>query len=102
VVPLISPELTVLRGMGYAAMFAVGTVALTMGATLDYVYFAERRASDAFSRNSAVGAVKVLLLGLLALAFGPDALRLLTAWGVAAVIGLGLGVVLLVRHIGVA
>jgi O-antigen/teichoic acid export membrane protein len=102
VVPLISPELMVLRGMGYAAMFAVGTVALTVGATLDYVYFAERRASDAFSRNAGAGAVKVLLLGLLALAFGPDALRLLTAWGVAAVIGLGLGVVLLVRHIGVA
>ena len=102
VVPLISPELIVLRGMGYAAMFVVGTLALTVGATLDYVYFAERRASDAFSRNSVAGAVKVLLLGLLALAFGPDALRLLTAWGVAAVIGLGLGVVLLVRHIGVA
>jgi O-antigen/teichoic acid export membrane protein len=102
VVPLISPELTVLRGMGYAAVFAVGTVAITVGVTIDYVYIAERRASDAFSRNSAAGAVKVLLLGLLALAFGPDALRLLTAWGVAAVIGLGLGVVLLVRHIGVA
>jgi O-antigen/teichoic acid export membrane protein len=102
VLPLISPELMALRGMGYAAVFAVGTVAWTVGATLDYVYLAERRASDAFSRNSAAAAVKVLMLGLLALAFGPDALRLLGAWGVAAVFGLGLGVALLVRHIGVA
>jgi O-antigen/teichoic acid export membrane protein len=98
----ISPQLMALRGVGYAAVFAVGTLALTVGTTLDSVYVAERRASDAFSRNAAVGAVKVLMLGLLALAFKPDALSLLGAWGVAAVFGLGLGVVLLVRHIGVA
>jgi O-antigen/teichoic acid export membrane protein len=102
VLPLISPELMVLRCAGGAAVFAVGTVALTVGATIDYVYVAERKAGDAFARNFGAGAVKVFLLGLLALAFGPDALRLLTAWGVAAVFGLGLGVALLVRHIGVA
>jgi O-antigen/teichoic acid export membrane protein len=98
----ISPQLMALRGVGYAAVFAVGTLALTVGTTLDSVYVAERRASDAFSRNAAVGAVKVLMLGFLALAFKPDALRLLGAWGVAAVFGLGLGVVLLVRHTGLA
>jgi O-antigen/teichoic acid export membrane protein len=102
VLGLISPQLMALRGVGYAAVFAVGTVALTLGATVDSVYVAERRASDAFRRNLAVGVVKVLMLGLLALAFKPDSLRLLGAWGVAAVFGLGLGVVLLVRHIGVA
>jgi O-antigen/teichoic acid export membrane protein len=102
VLPLISPELMVLRGAGWAAVFAVGTVAMTVGATLDCVYIAERRASDLFSRNLVVGAVKVVMLGLLALALGPNALRLLGAWGVAAVFGLGLGVALLVRHIGVA
>ncbi len=102
VLPLISPELMALRGVGGAAVFAVGTVAMTVGATLDYVYVAERRASYAFSRNFAVGAVKVLMLGLLALTLGPNALRLLGAWGVAAVFGLGFGVALLVRHIGVA
>jgi O-antigen/teichoic acid export membrane protein len=101
-IPLISPKLMALRDVGYAAVFAVGTVASTVGTTLDCVYVAERRASEAFSRNAAVGAVKVLMLGLLALAFGPDALRLLTAWGVAAVFGLCLGAALLVRHIGVA
>jgi O-antigen/teichoic acid export membrane protein len=102
VLPLISPELMVVRHAGYAAVFAVGTVAMTVGATLDYAYVAERRAIDALSRNSAVGAVKVLMLALIALACGPNALRLLGAWGVAAVFGLGLGVALLVRHIGVA
>jgi O-antigen/teichoic acid export membrane protein len=102
VLPLISPKLMALRNVGYAAVFAVGTVASTVGTTLDCVYVAQRRASKAFSRNAAVGAVKVLMLGLLAFAFGPDALRLLTAWGVAAVFGLAFGAALLVRHIGVA
>jgi O-antigen/teichoic acid export membrane protein len=103
VLPLISPELMVLRGAAYAGVFVVGTVTLALGATLDYVYVAERRASNAFTRNFAVGAVKVLMLGLLALAvgLGPD-LRLLGAWGVASVFGLGFGAALLVRYIGVA
>jgi O-antigen/teichoic acid export membrane protein len=101
VLPLISPELIVLRHVGYAAVFAVATVAMTVGTGIDYVFIAERKASDAFSRNSAVGAVKVLMLALIAVAFGPNALRLLGAWGVAAVCGLGIGVALLVRHIGV-
>jgi len=100
--PLISPELTLLRGAACAAVFVVGTVTLTVGATLDYVYVAERRASYAFTRNFALGAVKVLMLGVLALALGPNALRLLGAWAVAAVFGLAFGVALLVRYIGVA
>jgi O-antigen/teichoic acid export membrane protein len=100
--PLISPELMVLRSAACAAVFVVGTVTLTMGATLDYVYVAERRANIAFSRNFAVGVVKVLMLGVLALVLGPNTLRLLGAWGVAAVFGLGFGVALLVRHVGVA
>jgi O-antigen/teichoic acid export membrane protein len=102
VLPLISPELAALRGVGFAAVFAVGTVALTVGTTLDCVFLAERRASYAFTRNFAVGVAKVLLLGLLALAFAPDAVRLLGAWGFAAVVGLGTGAALLVRRIGVA
>lgn len=102
VLPLISPELAALRGVGFAAAFAVGTVALTVGTTLDCVFLAERRASYAFTRNFSVGVVKVLMLGLLALAFGPDAVRLLGAWGLGAVVGLGTGVALLVRRIGVA
>jgi O-antigen/teichoic acid export membrane protein len=100
--PLISPELAALRGVGFAAAFAVGTVALTLGTTLDCVFLAERRASYAFTRNFSVGLVKVLMLGFLALAFGPDAVRLLGAWGLGAVVGLGTGVALLARHIGVA
>jgi O-antigen/teichoic acid export membrane protein len=102
VLPLISPELAALRGVAYAAVFAVGTVALAVGGTLDSVCVAERKVSYAFRRNFAIGAVKVLMVGLLALAFKPDALLLLGAWEVAAVCGLGVGATLLVRHIGVA
>ena len=102
VLPLISPELIALRSVDYAAVFAVGTVALAAGSTLDAVYIAERRARDLFSRNSAAAAVKVLTLGLLGLAAGPDAVRLLGAWGVASVFGLGLGAALVVRYARVA
>jgi O-antigen/teichoic acid export membrane protein len=102
VLPLISPELAALRGVGFAAVFTVGTVALTVGVTLDCVFLAERKANYAFRRNFAVGAVKVLMLGLMALAFRPDAVRLLGAWGAGAVVGLGFGAALLVRRIGVA
>jgi O-antigen/teichoic acid export membrane protein len=102
VLPLISPELAALRGVGFAAVFTVGTVALTVGVTLDCVFLAERKANYAFRRNFAVGAVKVLMLGLMALAFRPDAVRLLGAWGAGAVVGLGFGAALLARRIGVA
>ena len=102
VLPLFSPKLIVLRSVDYAAVFAVGTVALAAGATLDWVYIAERRARDLFSRNSAAAAVKVIMLGLLGLAAGPGALRLLGAWGAASVFGLGLGAALLVRYRRVA
>jgi O-antigen/teichoic acid export membrane protein len=96
VLPLWSPELIALRGVGYAAVFAVGTVALAAGATLDWVYIAERRARDMFTRNCAAAAVKVIMLGLLGLAVGSGALRLLGAWGAACVFGLGVGAALLV------
>ena len=98
VLPLISRELRVLHGIGFAGVFAIGTFALAAGATLDYVYIAERRAADMLSRNSIVAAAKVLMLGLLALATGAGALRLLEAWGVASVLGLVFGGLLLVRR----
>jgi O-antigen/teichoic acid export membrane protein len=102
VLPLWSHKLIVLRSVDYAAVFAVGTVALAAGTTLDYVYVAERRASDMFSRNSAAGAVKVLLIGLVGLSAGPDAVHLLGAWGASSLFGLGLGAALLVRYRRVA
>jgi O-antigen/teichoic acid export membrane protein len=102
VVPLFSAQLIVLRSVEYAAAFAIATVAVTACVTLDNVFVAERRAKDMFSRNTAAAAVKVLAIGLLGLAAGPGALRLLGAWGAASVFGLGLGAVLLVRHKRVA
>ncbi len=97
-VPLFSPNLIVLRSVEYAAVFAVGTVALAAGATLDYVYIAERRARDLFRRNSVAGVVKLIMLGLMGLATGSGALRLLGAWVAASVFGLGIGAALLVRQ----
>lgn len=98
VLPIISRDLIVLHDVDYAVAFAVGTVANAAGATLDYVYLAGRRAEDMFSRNSAAATAKVLLLGPLAFAAGTGALRLLGAWGVASVLGLGVGAALLARR----
>jgi O-antigen/teichoic acid export membrane protein len=102
VLPLFAPKLIVLRSVDYAAVFAVGTVASAVGVTLDWTYIAERRAKDMLSRNSAAAVVKLILLGLLGLAAGPGALRLLGAWGAASAFGLGLGAALLVRRRRVA
>jgi O-antigen/teichoic acid export membrane protein len=102
VLPLFSPKLIELRSVDYAAVFAIGTVALAACTTLDYVFIAERRAGDLFSRNSAAAGVKLLVIGLLGLAAGSGTLRLLGAWGAASVFGLGLGAALLVRHRRVA
>jgi O-antigen/teichoic acid export membrane protein len=98
VLPLVSPKLIVLRSADYAAVFVVGTVALAVCATIDFVFVAERRGSDLFCRGVASVAVKVIVLGLLGLAAGPGALGLLGAWGAESLFGLGLGVALLVRH----
>lgn len=101
--PLCTPKMSVLRGAVYAAGFAVATVALAVGVTFDWTYIAERRASNLLIRNSAVAAVKVIMVGFLGLAAGPAAASsLLGAWAAASVFGLGLGAALLVRHRHVA
>jgi O-antigen/teichoic acid export membrane protein len=102
VLPLFSPKLIVLRSADYASVFAIATVALAAGNTIDWTWIAERRAVNLFSRNSAAGAVRLILLGLLGLAAGSGALRLLGAWVGASVFGLVLGAALLVRQGGVA
>jgi O-antigen/teichoic acid export membrane protein len=95
VLPLLSSDMEVLHGAPCATVFAVGTVAGALGATLDYVYIAELRAGDMLTRNAAVSAVKVLMVAVLVPAAGADVLRVLGAWGVASVIGLVLGAALL-------
>jgi O-antigen/teichoic acid export membrane protein len=97
VLPLYSDQLIVLRSVDYAAVFVIATLAVTAGVILDNVFIAQRRAGASFSRNMATTAVRVLAIGLLGLAAGPGALRLLGAWGAASVFGLGLGAALLVR-----
>lgn len=100
--PLFTPKMSVLRGVNYAAGFAIATVALAVGVTFDWTYIAERRASNLLIRNSAAAAVKVIMVGFLGLAAGPAASSLLGAWATASVFGVGLGAALLVRHRPVA
>jgi O-antigen/teichoic acid export membrane protein len=98
VLPSFSPHMMALRSVDYAAVFAVGALAVAAGLTLDQTYIAERRARDMFARNSAAGVVKLIMLVLLGLAAGSGAMRLLGAWVGASVVGVGLGAALLIRQ----
>lgn len=97
--PLLASELAVLRSAEYATAFAVVTVAMTAGSILDYAFLAERSAGNMLVRNSVVAVVKVLMILVLTLLAGANALSMLGAWAVAAVAGLGLGSGLLVRRV---
>ena len=98
--PLITGELTALHSARYATAFTVGTLAMTAGAILDYVFIAERASGAMFGRNSGVAASKVLVVVLLTAVTGAGAMNLLGAWAAASVVGLGLGIIPLTRRVG--
>ena len=97
--PLVADQLAALRGAGYATVLAVGMVAMTAGAILDYVFLALRAAGNMLARNTVVAAGKVLIVVLLTALAGTSALVLLGAWAAAAVTGLALGAGLLTRRV---
>jgi O-antigen/teichoic acid export membrane protein len=101
VLPLVSGQFSVLHRPAYAAVFAVGTVAMTVGAVLDYAFLAERAAGNMLSRNSVVAGGKVLATLLLTVVAGNNGLAILGAWALAATVGLGLGIGLLMRRVRV-
>lgn len=98
--PLVSSQFVVLHRPAYAAAFAVGTVAMTLGTVLDYTFIAERVAGRYFSRNAVVAGGKLLLAVLFTFALGVGALSLIGAWAVAAAVGIASGVILLVGRVG--
>jgi len=97
VLPLFARELGALHKVSYAALFAVATVAGTVGVILDNVFIAERAAGNMVIRNTIAAASKVLVVVLPMLVVGASALNLLGAWAVASVIGVGFGTFLLIR-----
>src|SRR5438309_9146952 len=99
VLPLVSGHFSVLHRPAYAAVMAVGSVAMTVGAVLDYSFLAQRAAGNMLSRNSVIAAGKVLAALLLTVVAGHNALALLGAWALAAAVGIGLGVGLLIRRV---
>jgi O-antigen/teichoic acid export membrane protein len=99
VLPLIGGQFIVLHHPVYAVAFAVGTVATTGGAIFDYVFLSERAAGNMLGRNAVVAGGKVLATLLLILVVGSNALAVLGAWALAAVVGLGLGAALLIRRV---
>jgi O-antigen/teichoic acid export membrane protein len=101
VLPLASGHLAELRGAAFATIFAIGTLAMTMGSVFDSTFIAERSAGNMLSRNAVVAAAKVLMLVLFTLVAGASAFDLLGAWALASVLGLAFGVGLLVRRVSV-
>jgi O-antigen/teichoic acid export membrane protein len=99
VLPLIGAQFTALHHPLYAVAFAVGTVATTVGTVFDYVFLAERAAGNMLGRNSVVAGFKLVATALLVLVVGSNAVAILGAWALAAVVGVGLGAILLIRRV---
>ena len=89
--PMITAQLSALHSVAYATAFAIGTVTMTVGAILDYVFIAERAAGNMFSRNAVVAAGKALLVVLFTLVVSTRELNLLVSWAAASTIGLAFG-----------
>jgi len=102
VLPVLSHEVAVLERADYAVLFLVGTVTMTAGGVLDYVFIAQRAAGNMLGRNAAVAAAKLGAIVLLSVAFASSGVGLLAAWATASVLGLGLGLFLLVRETSLA
>jgi O-antigen/teichoic acid export membrane protein len=98
--PFLSGQLAALHSAGYAIIFIVGTVAMSVGTIFDSVFIAERVAANMFGRNSVVAASKVFIIVLVTFLAGTRTLNLLGAWVAASVVGLGLGVGILARRRG--
>jgi O-antigen/teichoic acid export membrane protein len=99
--PLFTTELGVLHHGSYVLVFALGVVAMTAGSVVDYAFIAERAAGNMLGRNAAVAAAKVAAVVLFTVAFGTSAVDLLDAWAAAAIIGVILGAVLVMRRANV-
>lgn len=100
--PLVVAQLDALHVTTYLLAFAIGTVTMTAGGILDYVFIAERATGNMLSRNSVVAATKVLMVVLFTAAAGTRALNLLDAWAAASVVGLAVGAGLLMRRVRLA
>jgi len=100
--PALSHEVAALGRADYAVLFVVGTVTMTAGGVLDYVFIAQRAAGNMLGRNAAVAAAKLGAIVLLSATFASSGVGLLAAWAIACVLGLALGLLLLVRQTSLA
>jgi O-antigen/teichoic acid export membrane protein len=98
VLPLIARDLGSLHQVSYASLFAIGTVAGTVGVVFDNVFIAERAAGNMVIRNAVVAASKLVVVVLLVLVTASGVTNLLGAWAAASVIGVGFGAFLLNRR----
>jgi len=96
VLPITSNRFLLLHQLGPAAIFALGTVAWSLGSALDYAFIAERKAQLMLTRNSIHAAAKVLAVIILALVLSRGPTILLLSWSAAALAGALVGGGLLV------
>jgi O-antigen/teichoic acid export membrane protein len=91
----------VLNSTTYSVAFGLGTITMTAGTVLDYVFVSERAAGNMLARNAFVSAAKLLAVVLVTVVAGAGARDLLGAWASAYVVGLGCAGILLRRRVQV-
>ena len=87
VLPATSDKFLLLHQFGTATIFALGTLAWSLGSALDYAFIAERKAQFMLGRNAVHAAAKVLAVIVLALLLARSPTILLLSWSAAAVVG---------------
>lgn len=100
VLPLISRDFASLSHPVYWLLFGAGTVAGTVGSILDTAFVAERVSGNMLGRNTVVSGGKAMVLLPIAWLGSAGVLALLSAWSLAAVLGIAVGGLLVVRRVG--
>jgi O-antigen/teichoic acid export membrane protein len=99
VLPLVSHDFSSLSHPVYWLLFGAGTVAGTVGSIIDTAFVAERVSGNMLGRNAVVSGGKALVLFPLAWLGAAGPLALIGAWSLAAVVGVAVGGLLVVRRV---
>ena len=100
IVPALSPSLSVIdSSVAHLVLFVVGVVIWSLSVVSDYLFVAERRSENMFTRNLVFGVAKLAIVAALVLAGDGGAFGIFTAWVAGCALSLGAGYVLLVPRL---
>lgn len=100
ILPAVSHSLSVVRAtVAAAALFTVGVAIWSVSLISDYLFIAERRASNMVARNFAFGVFKLILVAALSLVAARSALSIFGSWIAACALSLWLAYVFLLPRL---